>query len=337
MALRLRAAQRWCGEAFDWLRASLSLRRSWILSKHRGVDSLENAKRVAVFVIWDRNSLVHDFVLQHLRGLKGAGFATIVVVNSPKLGAESIARLEPLCALIAHRRNKGYDFGGYHDGLRLIPEIEQRDGVLLINDSTYGPVFDLKSAVFGRLISGDADIWGLTDSWQHKYHLQSYFLYATRAAIASPAWKKFWRRFRHINNKRMIIARYEIGLTQTLMRGGLACRALYPYRELASEYLGVFENFKSTEEKQYSANEIAALRHIYDGIRNGNPMNGSHFMWDRLLVVHRCPYIKRELLTHNPTGVPLVGLWEVALKEHCEYDVTMIDRHLQMIARDRSP
>lgn len=334
---RLQAARRRGGEAFGLLRASLSPRRTWIVSKHRGADSLDGAKRVAVFITWDEHSVIHDYVLEHLRGLRAAGFATIVVVNSKELGPKAAARLTPLSALIVHRRNKGYDFGGYHDGLRQIPGIETRDGVLLINDSTYGPLFDLNASVFDRMTSDDADVWGLTDSWQDRYHLQSYFLYVKRAALASEAWKKFWRRFLHIDIKRMIIARYEIGLTQKLMRGGLKCRALYPYRQLASEYLKVFEDFKSAEEGRYTPHELATLRHVYDSIRNGTPMNSSHFMWDRLLTVHRCPYIKRELLSHNPTGIPLVGLWEIAVKERSDYDVTMIDRHLQMIVRNRSP
>ncbi len=334
---RLRSLIRTARMHFTAATAVLSPQRTWIVSQHKGRQSLADAKRVVVFVNFDRQSVVHDFVLEHLRGLQSAGFTAIVVVNSPKLTSTGLARLAPLSALVVHRRNHGHDFGGYHDGLRLIPNPSALDGVLLINDSTYGPLFDLQSTVFDRIKAEEADVWSLTDSWQHRYHLQSYFLYATRTALQSDTWARFWRKFRHVDYRDYVIEKYEIGLTQFLVRGGVRCNAVFPYRDLAHDYLSAFRSKELTESDLYSPQQIAALQHIYHSLRNGVPMNGTHFLWDRLLVVYRCPYIKRDLLSHNPTGIPLVGLWESAIREYGTYDTGLIDRHLQAIVRNRSP
>lgn len=334
---RTQAALRWLGDATSLALATLSPRRSWIKSKHKGAQSFEGARRIAVFVTWDRDNFVHEYVIAHLEGLRAAGFTTIVVSNSRKLTEEAIERLAPLSALVVHRRNRGYDFGGYHDGLRLIPNVESLDGILLINDSTYGPFFDLKAHVLDRMDGNAAQVWSLTDSWEDRFHLQSYFLYATRPALASKAWKKFWKRFLHLDNKRLVVKRYEVGLTQALVRAGIPCRALFSYRDLARDYVDAFSNLKAIEEGVYSPAQVESLQHIYNSIRNGSPMNGSHFLWDRLLVTYKCPYLKRELLTHNPTGVPLAGFWEVAIRGVSTYDPDMIERHLKTINRNRSP
>jgi lipopolysaccharide biosynthesis protein len=320
-----------------WLRARVSVRRNWIVEKHTGAQALEGAKRVCVFVTWDKDSFVHDYLLEHLKGLQSAGFATIVVVNSKKLPEAAIARLAPLSALVVHRRNRGYDFGGYHDGLSLIGDPARYEGVLLMNDSTYGPMFDLQSHVFDNVDQESAQVWSMTDSWEDRFHLQSYFLYVTQSVLASKAWRKFWSEFLFIDHKKMVVKRYEIGFTQLMVRAGFECKALYPYRELAREYVSIFGNLKALGDGHFSEQQTQSLRHIYSSVQNGVPMNGSHFLWDRLLLTHRCPYIKRELLSHNPTGVPLNGLWDVAVRSVSTYDPDMIERHLKTITRNRSP
>lgn len=334
---RAKSAVRAAESAFNLSTAALSPRRSWVRSQHRGAQSLEEARRVAVFVIFDAHSRIHDFVIAHLEGLARAGFATIAVVNSPRFADEARERLRPHTALAVHRINRGYDFGGYHDGLRLVPHAEDREGVLLLNDSTYGPFFDLDSSVFAVADPEKASMWALTDSWERRFHLQTYFLYATQKALRSRAWRKFWDGFLHLSDKRMVIERYEIGLTQHMLRHGLACEAVYPYRRLAESYAEAFAKFEDLDKEIYTPGQLAALRHVYDGIRSGVPMNASHFLWDGLLLEHRSPYLKRELLMVNPTGVPLAGYWEQALRSVSDYDTSLIDRHLKSVIRNRSP
>lgn len=334
---RIRATLKPVRNYLRWLRARLSLRGTWIISKHAGAVPLAGAKRICIFCTWDRDSHVHDYLVVHLEALKAAGFATIVTVNSKKLPEEALKRLAPVSAMIVHRHNKGYDFGAYNDGLTLIPADADPDGVLLMNDSTYGPMFDINESIFSHINEQDAQVWALTDSWEDRYHLQSYFLYATRPALKSKAWRKFWKGFLHLDDKRMVVKRYEIGLTQAMVRSGMHAAALFPYRELAREYVGVFASSKDALEARYPKQQMMSLTHIHDSIHAGVPMNGSHFLWDRLLLKHRCPYIKRELLSHNPTGVPLNGLWDVAVREVSSYDPDMIEEHLKTITRNRSP
>ena len=55
-----------------------------------------------------------------------------------------------------------------------------------------------------------------------------------------------------------------------------------------------------------------------------------------MLTRYRCPFLKRELLTLNPAGVPGVNQWEQVIRSQSDYDTHLIERHLQQVLRHRS-
>src|SRR5579863_2204765 len=154
--------------------ASCRRDQHYIVEQHNGDRELAGAKRVAIFVHYNRRGHVHDYVLYYLRSLRRAGFELVFVSNSPSLSAGARAALQPLCALVMRRRNIGYDFGAYRDGIRAIGGVAELDELLLANDSVYGPFEDL-STVLARCDPARAALWGMTDNWFRHFHLQSYF------------------------------------------------------------------------------------------------------------------------------------------------------------------
>ena len=133
-----------------------------------------------------------------------------------------------------------------------------------------------------RIAAGDADVWGLTDSHQIRFHLQSYFLAFRAPALHSDAWRRFWRRVRPLPSKHAVILRYELGLTRLFMREGLRCQALWP----------------------------AAGFPLPGHLRSPSllRLNPTHDLWRQLLDAG-FPFIKRELLHDNPARVPDVSEW----------------------------
>ncbi|MBV5346342.1 MAG: hypothetical protein JZU63_12935, partial [Rhodoferax sp.] len=173
--------------------------------------AIAQARRVAVFVHYDRHGHVHEFVHHYLRELADCGFAIVFVTNSPTVGRDDVDRLEAVCALVVLRRNKGYDFGAYRDGIALIPNVESLDQLVLANDSVYGPLHRL-GPMLDRMEVEKAEVWGATDSWQHAFHLQSYFVLFHSAALKSKAFADFWKNVRLVNSKTWVIHKYEIQL-----------------------------------------------------------------------------------------------------------------------------
>ncbi len=314
--------------------ALLRRERDFVVASYPGAQSLESARRVVVFVHFDRGGRVHDYALHYLRALRESGFEVLFVSNGRPLNREAVARLHPLCGRIVCRRNVGYDFAAYRCGLRLLGDLGRFEAVVLANDSVYGPLFDLRG-VLARC-DDTAAVWGITDSWSGRYHLQSYFLLLRGAALRHPALLRFWSGVLPIQSKSWIVRRYELGFTQAMLRAGLPCAALFPYRAAAADLLeqarqGAFEDPALPPAMREFLGELV------EKVEAGVPLNAMHHFWDHLIARLRCPFIKRELLSRNPVRIPHVHLWQRLVGSVSVYDTELVVRHLQAIGRDRVP
>jgi hypothetical protein len=113
-------------------------RRSLIRELRPASDPQSNSKLAAVYVHFDEDGLVADYVVHQLRELVDAGFRITFVSNSPTFPEQNWARVSPFCRNAMWRFNTGYDFGAYKDGIALIAELNDLDGLVLMNDSVYG-------------------------------------------------------------------------------------------------------------------------------------------------------------------------------------------------------
>jgi lipopolysaccharide biosynthesis protein len=233
------------------------------------------------------------------------------------------------------RANVGMDFGAYKDGIGTLPRLDRLEALLLANDSVYGPFHDLGD-VIGRMNLAEADVWGITDSWERRFHLQSYFLLFGRRALSHEAFAQFWSRVRYVQAKSWVICHYEIGLTQHLVRGGLRCRALFPYRVAATSMLAALRRQAAGEAFTPSERRQDFLASVVRAVEYGIPMNSSHFFWDHLIVRMGCPFLKRVLLRENPARIPGLVSWQEVIQSATKYDTDLIARHLECTLRRRA-
>jgi lipopolysaccharide biosynthesis protein len=310
-------------------------RASYVRRRWPGALDLDGATRVAVFVHFDRQGIVHDFVLHYLAEIARAGFTTVFVSNAPRLEPESCDRLSPFCGAIVQRANVGMDFGAYKDGIGTLPRLDRLEALLLANDSVYGPFHDLGD-VLGRMNLAEADVWGITDSWERRFHLQSYFLLFGRRALSHEAFAQFWSGVRYVQVKSWVIGHYEVGLTQRLVRGGLRCRALFPYRVAATSMLAALRRQAADEAVTPSERRQDFLASLVRAVEYGVPMNSSHFFWDHLIVRMGCPFLKRVLLRENPARIPGLISWQDVIQSATKYDTDLIARHLECTLRRRA-
>ncbi len=312
--------------------AILRQQRNFVLQRYEGGRTLTGAARVAVFVHFDTRGRVHDFVVYYLQALRNAGFELVFVSNSPRLPSSAIADILPLCAAVLHRKNIGYDFGAYKDGLAALGDLSQYNEVLLANDSVYGPLFDLNDIL--SQCNDSAAVWGMTDSWDRRYHLQSYFVLFKKAALVHPNMQAFWSSVIPAQSKTWIIRKYEIGLTQALMRGGLPCTALYKYRSATAAFIQPRLPSDMPAHRVMRDNQRKYITAITGTIEGGGPLNIMHHLWEQILRMG-CPFIKRELLAKNPMGVPTAHQWQKTIEAVSDYDTDLIVRHLEATLRNR--
>ena len=306
-----------------------------IVEKRAGERSLEGARKVAIFLHWDRRGAVHDYVLHYLMALRRVGYEILFVSNAPKLSESDWARVAPYAALMMRRNNRGHDFGAFRDAvLELAPRLAGLDSLIIANDSVYGPMQDL-APLLAKCESGEASVWGITDSWDRAYHLQSYFLVFRREALASPAFLKFWRSVRLVPSRSWVIRKYEIGLTQAMMKAGLRCTALFPYRVAAAALSSAVRRQGLLDRKDLTDYHRHYAAGLFAAVERGDTLNQTHYFWDYLIGEAKCPFVKRDLLLRNPVGVPYVNQWDELIRRSSPYDTDLILRHLEMIARGR--
>lgn len=270
--------------------------------------------RLAIFMHFDAGGVVHGYVRHHLAALRAAGFDIVFVTNAPGLAPDSLSAIAPLCRAVVRRHNVGLDFGAWKD---CYLALQGRDGLqmlVLANDSVYGPFHDL-GPLIARADPARADIWGVTDNWEGRPHLQSYFLVVHARALRAPAFEAFWRAVRPVGSKRWIVTRYEIGLTRAMEAAGLRCAALFPYRAIADRVAAADP-----------ADDHDAM--VAGMVRAGRPLNPTHFFWDRLIAEDGFPFLKRDLLTRNQQVIPTLGRWRQVIASVSGYDTGLIDRHL---------
>jgi lipopolysaccharide biosynthesis protein len=318
-------------DRLSWYGALLRSRTPRIRRRWTGEHDLAGARKVAVLVHYSRRGGFLRYFRYLVEQLDRSGFAVVIVSNSPKLDMTAVETLLPHCALVLHRHNVGYDFGAWRDGILQIPDVAALDQLLITNDSVFGPLQDL-STVLKRCDPAHGDVWGITESFDTRFHLQSYFLLFSKPVLCSKKFQNFWIKMRYIENKRVVIFQYEIGLSQMLVKQGFRVRALHPYRQLVEAVLR-----QSLVEAVPGSHPLREgfLANLLQNINAGEPLNPTHYFWEYLVTSLDCPFIKRDLLEKNPVGIPFLGNWRNAIANVSDYPVEFIEEYLQEASRHR--
>jgi hypothetical protein len=327
----LAAAHALAREAIIQARIAASLPFGLLRSPHQVLEHWTApdqllGEKVALFVHFDAAGRVAPAARDFIASLAEAGLDVVFVTNSEQILEEARDFLRRHCAAILIRRNIGYDFGAWRDALDTLglPRPETR-AIFLVNDSVYGPFADLKPLI-AAIDFERADLWGATESWQHRYHLQSFFLGCGEAVIRGQAWRDFWRSVRPIPCKDWIIRHCEIGFTGAMARGGARCAAVFPSASLVDER--EIERLERIIDEDHAwrgqngrvrAEAIHASHILRCTRRPTNLLNPSVDLWRQLLQAGY-PFLKRELLLRNPTRVADVFEWEEVVSEALKID-----------------
>jgi hypothetical protein len=163
-----------------------------------------------------------------------------------------------------------------------------RSGSIIVNDSIFGPLQDITTTL-ERCDFAEADVWGMTDSYDVRYHLQSYFLIFGPAALASDCFRDFWKRVRYIGQKRSAVLLYEVGLSKALLKSGLRVKALFPYSQLVDAVL------EQAMAGRPDGHALGAdfFDMLLQKVNSGVPLNPTHYFWEYLITSLGFPFLKR--------------------------------------------
>ncbi len=278
-------------------------------------NTKQNKSNLCIFSHFDANNIIDPYVIFYLQELANNDCDIIFVSASSSLSTAERDKIAPYCKQIIIRRNRGRDFGSFKCGIMntkdIIPHYEK---IILANDSIYGPFFDIAPIIhFGS--NNHLDMWGVSDSLEKNYHIQSFFVVFNKKILNDPAFLAFWERVHYFGERQNIINHYEIGMSKYFQQKG------YP--------LGAFCDYQIIQNDLLSQNDLMnKIDKKFQKLLNKHcPVNPTHAFWDIIITNYQFPFLKRELLMHNPESLDISN-WKEVVKAHSPYKVDLIANHL---------
>ena len=194
----------------------------------------QGQNKFAVFVIYSSGPLP-GFTTSAIDAFSAAGYDVLAVLNLPPHEA-TVAYLRRSTRLILHRANVGRDFGGYKDAISiLLARFGAPDRLIIANDSIFFLDRGLSDMISG--LDGPDDFIGVSEVFDHHYHVGSYLLSFSRRAVESEAFRRFWASYRPVTTRRWAILKGEGRLTAAMVKAGFPPKVLFKAEGLREHLL----------------------------------------------------------------------------------------------------
>lgn len=190
-------------------------------------------KRLLLYVHFNKFGQLSPHVEYQLSKMRPL-FSTILFISNSPFSKENEERLHKLGLVeeVLRRENVGFDFAAWRDGMAEIgfEELKNYDSVTLMNDTCFGPLWDMKE-VYDRFEKDDSvDFWGMTNfraNIRFKEHIQSYYLSFSQKVVRSKAFQEFWTRVQNFTDVQEVINHYETQVTTTLLDAGFRYQTVF--------------------------------------------------------------------------------------------------------------
>lgn len=264
-------------------------------------------QRLLLYVHFNKFNFISGHVLYQLKKLRPT-FSKIVFISNSQLDA-SIRQLLEQDGLVDHileRQNVGFDFAAWRDGMKLVgfDQLDSFDSVTLMNDTCFGPLWDLEPIYQGFESDSAVDFWGMTNFRQtkdFKEHIQSYYLSFKKSVVQSPVFHDFWTGIQDFTNVQDVIDNYETNVTTKFLEAGFHYQTVFDTR---------------------TADDSGML---YPDFSYYNPT---------AILRERVPFIKVKTIANNEGITPYIF---DELERISDYPLTLILNHMSMIDRPDFP
>ena len=199
-------------------------------------------KRLLLYVHYNKYDELSGHVLYQLEQLRPL-FSKLIVISNSQLTESAILTLKEFgIDEVIQRENLGFDFAAWRDGMTHVgfERLADFDSVTLMNDTCFGPLWDMSDLVEDFEQRQSADFWGMTNFRKTKYfeeHLQSYFISFKNHVVASEVFQKFWTSIKTFTDVQDVIDNYETRVTSVLTEAGYRYDAVFNTIESEAEDL----------------------------------------------------------------------------------------------------
>jgi len=184
-------------------------------------------KRLILFASYDVQGIVSSALVRYIRALSALG--DIVYYADCQMQEGELEKLAPYTLSRGAQRHQEYDFGSYKRAWEWVQthlDTNQYSCVYLLNDSVFWTGMSLEW-LFNTIEDLGKDAYGVTYNPNRKGpHLQSWFIGLRPSVFTQPWFSEFLHKVEHQEEKWMVCALYESGLTQLVAQKGLQYGAL---------------------------------------------------------------------------------------------------------------
>ena len=199
-------------------------------------------KRLLLYVHYNKYDELSGHVLYQLEQLRPL-FSKLIVISNSQLTESATLTLKELgIAEVIQRENLGFDFAAWRDGMTHVgfERLADFDSVTLMNDTCFGPLWDMSDLIEDFEQRQSVDFWGMTNFRKTKYfeeHLQSYFISFKNHVVTSEVFQKFWTSIKTFTDVQDVIDNYETRVTSVLTEAGYRYDAVFNTIESEAEDL----------------------------------------------------------------------------------------------------
>ena len=142
---------------------AVEINRSENTKKERCRKMDKKLSRLGIFVFFDPQGIVDEYVIRLLQSFRDR-ISRMVVVSNTVLNDTEREKLERNSDALYIRENSGLDAAAFKAGMVTFcgwEEVEKYDEAVLINDTFFGPVHSF-SDMFDEMAEKDIDFWGMS-------------------------------------------------------------------------------------------------------------------------------------------------------------------------------
>ncbi|MCO4527950.1 polysaccharide biosynthesis protein (RgpF) [Streptococcus infantarius subsp. infantarius] len=264
-------------------------------------------KRLLLYVHFNKYNRISSHVYYQLTKMRQI-FSNVVFISNSSVSDKDYQKLVDLHLVdnFIQRENIGFDFAAWRDGMTAVgfEELATYDSVTIMNDTCFGPLWDIKDYYLEYESDDSVDFWGLTNNRatpKSRYtqgfreHIQSYFITFKKSVIVSPEFKNFWENVKNYTNVQDVIDNYETQVTTKFLDAGFKYKVIFN-----------------------TVNEDASHMLHAD----------FSFYHPTAILSHRVPFIKVKAIDNNQHITPYL-LDEIA--KQSDYPVDLIISHMSEI------
>lgn len=190
-------------------------------------------KRLLLYVHFNKFHSLSPHVEYQLTQMRPL-FSNVVFISNSAFSEEWQEKLrhQHLVDAFIQRENLGFDFAAWRDGMSFLgfENLKDYDSVTLMNDTCFGPLWDM-APIYERFENDDTvDFWGMTNfraNHQFKEHIQSYYLSFSRKVITSQVFQDFWMSIQNFTDVQDVIKHYETQVTTNLTDAGFRYQTVF--------------------------------------------------------------------------------------------------------------